>query len=76
MDLTDQTDGSKIPIEKTVETAAFCLTLPGAVLDLSSLLAAKRFQSKHSKKGVLLAMKLLHRESLGEFISKRDFLSK
>ena len=43
MDLTDQTDGSEIPAEKTVEAAAFCLTLPGAVLDLSSLLTAKKF---------------------------------
>ena len=50
LDLTDQTDDSEIPIEKTIETAAFCLLLPGAMLDLSSLLAAKRFRYKHGKK--------------------------
>jgi len=71
MDLIDQPDGSEIPIEKTIETAAFCLLLPGATLDLSSLLAAKRFRYKNGKKGALLAMKLLQRENLGELLSKK-----
>lgn len=71
VDLTDQTDDSEIPIEKTIETAAFCLLLPGTTLDLSSLLAAKRFRYKHHEKGALLAMKLLQREKLGELEGKK-----
>jgi len=72
MDFTNQKDdGDEIPIEETIETAGFCLLLPGATLDLSSLLAAKKFRYKHGKKGALLAMKMLQRENLGELIGKK-----
>ena len=41
LDLADRTEDSEITAEKTKETAAFCLLLPGAILNLSSLLAGK-----------------------------------
>lgn len=60
-----------IPIEETIATAGFCLLLTGTTLDLSTLLAAKRFRDKHNKKGALLAMEMLQRENLGDLIAKK-----
>ena len=58
MDLTDQPDVVKFPIE----TAAF----------LSSFLQPSGSDTKMGKKqGALLAMKLLQKENLGELISQK-----
>jgi len=59
-----------IPIAETIATAGFCLLLKGKTLDLSALLTAKRFRERH-KKGAILAMEMLQRESLGNLIAKK-----
>jgi len=60
-----------IPIAETIATAGFCLLLKGKTLDLSALLTAKRFRERHNKKGAILAMEMLQRESLGNLIAKK-----
>jgi len=46
--------------------ATYCLLLPGKVLHLSALLAAKRFRDKGNKEGAVRAMKVLQEAGLGE----------
>ena len=49
----------------SVSTAAYCLRLPGIILDLSTLLSSKKFRNKGGKEGALAAMRLLHSDGLG-----------
>ncbi len=49
--------------EKAV--AMFCLLLPGKVLHMSALLAAKRFRDKGNKDGAVKAIKMLESAGLG-----------
>lgn len=46
--------------------ASYCLLLPGKVLHLSALLAAKRFRDKGNKDGAVRAIKVLQKAGLGE----------
>ena len=48
-----------------VSTAAYCLLLTGATLDLSALLSSKKFRTKGGKEGALAAMRLLQSDGLG-----------
>ena len=48
-----------------MSTAAYCLLLTGATLDLSSLLSSKKFRNKGGKEGALAAMRLLQSDGLG-----------
>lgn len=50
---------------------ALCLTLPGAVLDLSALLKDKKFRNRGNREGALKAMKILQDEGLGKLEEKR-----
>ena len=50
--------------------ASYCLTLPGKSLNLSNLLAEKKFRDRENKEGALAAFKLLEEEGLGNLISK------
>jgi len=53
-----------------MSTASYCLLLPGTILNLSSLLAQKKFRYKGGKEGALAAMKVLASEGLGKLIPK------
>ena len=44
--------------DKVIENAAYCLKLPGRILDLSTLLAAKKFRGRGNKDGALKAMRI------------------
>ena len=44
----------------------YCLLLPGKVLYLSPLLAAKKFRNKGNKSGALTALRHLEQEGLGK----------
>lgn len=57
--------GTSDPKEK-VTIEAFCLTLPGKVLNLSDLSAGKKFRSRGWKAGALEAMRNLQADGLGE----------
>ncbi len=48
--------------------AMFCLLLPGKVLHISALLAAKRFRDKGNKDGAVRAIKRLESAGLGTVI--------
>ena len=48
--------------------AAYCLLLPGIRLNLSNLLAAKKFRSRGNKDGAIAAMRKLEEDSLGKLI--------
>ena len=50
---------------------ALCLTVPGAVLDLSALLKDKKFRNRGNREGALKAMKILQDEGLGKLEEKR-----
>ena len=46
--------------------AAYCLLLPGKVLHISALLAAKRFRDRGNKDGAVKAIRVLQSAGLGE----------
>ena len=48
-----------------MSTAAYCLLLTGATLDLSALPSSKKFRTKGDKEGALAAMRLLQNDGLG-----------
>ena len=52
------------------EVAAFCLLLPGKMLYISALLAAKRFRYKGNK-GVVKAIKMLEEAGIGRVIEDK-----
>ena len=53
-------------------TEAFCLTLPGAHLDLSVLLKEKKFRGKGNKEGALQAMRNLQENGLRQLKEKEN----
>ena len=60
---------SSAPASKSGSVAAFCLLLPGKVLNLSALLQAKKFRGKGNKEGAVAALEELHKAGLGKLIS-------
>lgn len=51
-------------------TATYCLSkLPGKRLDLSALLASKKFRGRGNKEGALAAFRALERAGLGKLIT-------
>lgn len=56
-------------VSKSGSVAAYCLLLPGKVLNLSALLQAKKFRGKGNKEGAVAAMEELHKAGLGKLIS-------
>ena len=48
--------------------ATYCLLLPGKVLHISALLAAKRFRDKGNKEGAVRAIKMLEEAGLGTVV--------
>ena len=57
--------------EGSISTAAYCLLLTGATLDLSSLLSSKKFRTKGGKEGALAAMRLLQSDGLGTLTGQK-----
>ena len=57
------------PLSKSGSVAAYCLLLPGKVLNLSALLQAKKFRGKGNKEGAVAALEELHKAGLGKLIS-------
>ena len=53
-----------------ISNAAFTLLLPGRALDLSNLLANKKFRPQGTKDGALAAMKKLESSGLGKIKKK------
>ena len=53
-------------MSQSLATAAFCLTLPGKKLHLSSLLMTKKFRNKGHKSGAIAAFKQLEAAGLGK----------
>jgi len=53
---------------RTVPVATYCLLLPGKVLHISALLAAKRFRDKGNKEGAVRAIKMLEEAGLGTVV--------
>ena len=49
-------------------TAAFCLSLPGRTLYLSSLLAMKKFRKRGNKDGTIRAFYRLEEDGLGNVL--------
>ena len=60
---------SPAPASKGGSVAAFCLLLPGKVLNLSTLLQAKKFRGKGNKEGAVAAFEELHKAGLGKLVS-------
>lgn len=56
------------PISQDMETAGFCLTLPGRTLYLTPLLALKKFRKKGNKDGGVRAFYCLQEEGLGKVL--------
>ena len=56
------------PISQDMETAGFCLTLPGRTLYLTPLLALKKFRKKGNKDGAVRAFYCLQEEGLGKVL--------
>ena len=56
------------PLSKSGSVAAYCLLLPGKVLNLSALLQAKKFRGKGNE-GAVAALEELHKAGLGKLIS-------
>ena len=52
-----------VPEDKKV--ASFCLTIPGKVLHISTLLAKKFFRNKCNKDDAVKAIKMLEKAGLG-----------
>ena len=50
-------------------TASFCLLLPGKTLNLSNLLAQKKFRGRGNKDGALAAFRELEEAGLGTLLS-------
>ena len=50
---------------------AFCLTLPGNLLDVPALLKDKKFRHRGNKEGALQAMKVLTDDGLGKLEEKQ-----
>ena len=48
-----------------MKIASYCLLLPGKVLHLTPLLAAKKFRNRGNKEGALRAFGLLEDDGLG-----------
>jgi hypothetical protein len=44
--------------------------LPGTILDVTTLLACKKFRSRGNKEGALQAMRALEADGLGKLIEK------
>lgn len=57
------------PGSKSGSVAAFCLLLPGKVLNLSALLQAKKFRGRGNKEGAVAAFEELQKAGLGKLIS-------
>ena len=51
--------------------AAFVLTLPGKVMDLTSLLNNKKFRGRGNKKGAIRVFQLLQNDDLGNLETRR-----
>ena len=49
-----------------IQTATYCLTLPGKELFLSPFLSNKKFREKGNKEGAIKAFDLLQQEGLGQ----------
>lgn len=52
-------------ITEDKKVASFCLTIPGKVLHISTLLAKKFFRNKGNKDGAVKAIKMLEKAGLG-----------
>jgi len=55
-----------VPVKEKLTNKAFCLTLPGRVLNISDLTAGKKFRSRGWKMGALEVMRNLEADGLGE----------
>ena len=53
--------------------AAYTLTLPGRILDLSNLLSNKKYRNQGNKDGALAAMKKLEIDGLGKIKKKETY---
>ena len=53
-----------------ISNAAYTLTLPGRILDLSTLLSNKKYRNRGNKDGALAAMKKLESDGLGKIKKK------
>ena len=56
------------PESPDIDTAGYCLTLPGKKLYLTPLLAQKKFRKKGNKDGAVRAFYLLQEEGLGKVL--------
>ena len=56
------------PASQDVDTAGFCLTLPGQTLYLTPLLALKKFRKRGNKDGAIRAFYRLQEEGLGKVL--------
>ena len=54
--------------EEDVDTCAYCLLLPGKILNLSYLLRLKKFRKKGNKDGAVTAFYQLQEAELGRVI--------
>ena len=68
--LVAQTRGT-VSGDIVVETAAFVLTLPGKILDISTLNSNHKFRGYGNKDGAVAAIKDLEKSGLGEVIEKK-----
>ena len=59
-----------VPTDQSSSNAKYCLLLPGSSLDLSALLACKKFRSHGNKEGALTAMRVLEENGLGRLVKK------
>ena len=53
------------PVSEHKQVASFCLTIPGKVLHISTLLAKKFFHNRGNKDGAVQAIKMLEKGGLG-----------
>ena len=53
------------PVSEDKQVASFCLTIPGKVLHISTLLAKKFFRNRGNKDGAVRAIKILEKGGLG-----------
>ena len=53
------------PVSEDKQVASFCLTIPGKMLHISTLLAKKFFRNRGNKDGAVRAIKMLEKGGLG-----------
>ena len=51
--------------------AAYVLTLPGSVMDLTTLLNSKKFRGRGNKEGAIRIFQLLQEDQLGQLETRR-----